>query len=245
MTASGADRAEADPAPRGAAFLRAALAVAGKDLRVELRGREVITAMAFFAMLVILLFAFAFVREGAAPPDAGAGILWITVALAGTLGLSRAFDREREHDTLAALLLAPVPRSAIYLGKLLGICVFMLISELAAAPLVALLFDAPFSRHVGSLALLLALGTLGYGIVGALFAAMLSRSRGRHVLLGILLYPIIIPVLIGGARGTQALIAQEIDWDGVWLWCKILTLFDVCFLVLSLWTFDPLVGSGE
>jgi heme exporter protein CcmB len=226
-------------------FWRAALAVAGKDLRVELRGREVVTAMAFFGVLVILLFAFAFIKEGEAPPDAAAGILWITVALAGTLGLGRAFDREREHDTLSALLLAPVPRAAIYVGKLAGICTFMLVTELAAAPLVTLLFDAPLSRHPAALALLLALGTLGYGAVGALFAAMLARSRGRHVLLGILLYPIIIPVLIGGARGTQALLAPQTDWDGVWLWCKMLTLFDVAFVVLALWTFDPLVGSGE
>lgn len=226
-------------------FWRAALAVAGKDLRVELRAREVVSAMAFFGVLVILLFAFAFVREGEAPPDAGAGILWITVALAGTLGLGRAFDREREHDTLAALLLAPVPRSAIYAGKLVATCAFMFVTELAAAPLVALLFDAPLAAHAAPLALLLVLGTIGYAAVGALFAAMLARSRGRHVLLGILLYPIIIPVLIGGARGTQALLAPKPDWDAVWLWSKMLTLFDVSFLVLALWTFDPLVASGE
>ena len=225
-------------------FFRAAWLVAAKDLRVELRAREVVVAMAFFAALVVLLFAFAFIKEGRTTPDAAAGILWITIALSGTLGLGRAFDREREGDTLSALLLAPVPRAAIYLGKLLGILTFMALAELFATPLVALLFDAPLFQFPGRIAILLALGTLGFASVGTLFAGMLARSRGRHVLLGILLYPIIVPVLIAGARGTQALLALPTpDLDGMWLWAKILGLFDTVFLILALWTFEPLMTS--
>jgi heme exporter protein CcmB len=223
---------------------RAVFAIAIKDLRVELRALEVILSMAFFAALVLLLFAFGFVKEGHAPPDAAAGVLWITVALAGTLGLGRAFDREREGRTFDALLLAPVGRSAIYLGKLLSILLFMALTEACAAPLVALLFDVPFAAHAARLSLLLGLGTVGFAAVGSLFAAMLQKSRGRHVLLGILLYPIIVPVLIGGARGTQALLLfPEADLDAVALWCKILALFDVVFVILSLWVFEPLVAQ--
>ncbi len=224
-------------------FLRAAWLIAAKDLRVELRAREVVVAMAFFAALVVLLFAFAFVKEGRATPDAAAGILWITVALSGTLGLGRAFDREREGDTLSALMMAPVSRAAIYVGKTIGIVLFMALTELVAAPLVALLFDAPLGAQAWRLALLLLLGTIGYSAVGSLFAGMLSRTRGRHVLLGILLYPIIVPVLIAGARGTQALLADPVDLDGMWLWAKILGVFDTCFVILSLWTFEPLMTS--
>lgn len=225
-------------------FLRAAWLVAAKDLRVELRAREVVVAMAFFASLVVLLFAFAFIKEGKTTPDAAAGILWITIALSGTLGLGRAFDREREGDTLSALMVAPVERGAIYFGKLFGILVFMVLTELFATPLVALLFDAPLLQFPGRLALLLSLGTLGYAAVGSLFAGMLSRSRGRHVLLGILLYPIIVPVLIAGARGTQALLVVPTpDLDGMWLWAKILGLFDTAFVILALWTFEPLMTS--
>lgn len=225
-------------------FFRAALAIAGKDLRVELRALEVILAMAFFAALTLILFAFAFIKEGHAPPDAAAGILWITVALAGTLGLGRAFDREREGRTFDALLLAPIDRSAIYVGKLLSILVFMAVTEAFAAPLTALLFDVPFLAHGLALAALLALGTVGFAAVGVLFAAMLQRSHGRHVLLGILLYPIIVPVLIAGARGTQALLLlPEADLDAVALWCKILLLFDVAFVTLALWVFEPLVSD--
>ena len=225
-------------------FFRDALTVAGKDLRVELRAREVVLAMGFFAGLVLLLFAFAFVKEGKTSPDAAAGILWITIALAGTLGLGRAFDREREGDTMSALLLAPIPRNAIYTGKLLGILAFMALTEAVAAPLVAVLFDVPLGRHPFALALILLFGTVGFAAVGSLFAAMLLPSRGRHVLLGILLYPIIIPVLIGGARGTQALLQlPDADFDSVWLWVKILALFDVSFIILSLWVFEPLVAE--
>ncbi|MSP61876.1 MAG: hypothetical protein EXR72_16395 [Myxococcales bacterium] len=225
-------------------FFRAAFTIAGKDLRVELRGREVVVAMAFFSALVLLLFAFAFIREGKAAPDAAAGILWITIALSGTLGLSRAFDRERESDTIAALLLAPIDRGAIYLGKLVGIIAFMALTLAVATPLVALLFDVPLFLHPGPLILLLALGTLGFSAVGSLFAGTLVRNRARHVLLGILVYPIIVPVLIAGARGTQALLLVEgADFDAVWLWAKILALFDVAFVILALWVFEPLVAS--
>jgi heme exporter protein CcmB len=224
-------------------FLHAALAVAGKDLRIEMRAKEIAYAMVFFAALVVLLFAFAFTREGRSDRNAAAGILWIAVALSGTLGLGRAFDREREGDTMRALLLAPVSRAAIYVGKLLGIVALMLVTEVVATPLVALLFDSPLVGHPLPLAVLLACGTLGYAAVGALFAAMLMRTRGRDVLLGILLYPIIVPVLIAGARGTEALLASPLDLETAWFWARLLALFDVVFVTVALWVFEPLVGA--
>ena len=227
------------------AYLRAALAIAGKDLRIELRAKEVAYAMAFFAALVVLLFAFAFTREGRSDPDAAAGILWIAVALSGTLGLGRAFDREREGDTLRALLLAPVARSALYLGKLVGIVALMLFTEVVTALVVALLFSSPLlsPRGLPALATLLMLGTLGYAAVGSLFAAMLARHRGRDILLGILLYPIIVPVLIAGARGTEALLARPIDLETAWFWARLLAAFDAVFLTVALWLFEPLVAT--
>lgn len=223
-------------------FFRAAFAVAAKDLRVEARAREIVYAMVFFAALVVLLCAFAFTREGLADANAAAGVLWIAVALAGTLGLARAMDREREGNTLRALLLAPVDRSAVYAGKLLGITAFMLIAELAAAPLCALLFQAPLLSHVVPLAALLLLGTVGYAAVGSLFAAMLSRARARDVLLGLLLYPVALPVLIAGTRGTEALLASPAELATAWFWARLLFAFDVVFVTLSLWVYEPLVA---
>lgn len=224
-------------------FLHATLAVLAKDLRVELRAREITYAMAFFAALVVLLFAFALTREGHANSDAAAGILWIAVALAGTLGLGRAFDREREGDTMRALLLAPVARPAIYVGKLVAIVLMMLLCALCATPLVALLFDSPLLRHPLPLALLLLLGTIGYAAVGSLFAAMLMRNRGRDVLLAILLYPIIVPILIAGARGTAALLADPVDVATAWFWAELLAVFDAVFITVALWVFEPLVAT--
>ena len=224
-------------------FFGAALAIAKKDLRVELRSKEIAFAMAFFAALVVVLCAFAFTREGKSPPLAAAGVLWIAVALSGTLGLQRAFDREREGDTLRALLLAPSPRAAIFVGKLVGIVVLMLITEAVAAPLTGLLFGAPFAAHALGLSALLILGTIGYATVGTLFAALLARSRGRDILLGILLYPIIVPVLIAGARGSEALLAHPVDLDTAWFWARLLLVFDAVFLTVALWVFEPLVGT--
>ncbi len=225
-------------------FLRAALAVAGKDLRVELRSLEVAIAMVFFAGLVLLLFAFAFVRDGQAPPHAAAGILWIAVALSGTLGLGRAFDREREGDTFAALLASPIERGAIYLGKLLAMLALLGVTEAAALPGVALLFEPRLAGVWPEVALLLALGSLGFAAVGTLFAATLVKNRARHVLLGILVYPIIVPVMIAGARGTQAVLElPSPDLGAYWLWIKVIGLFDAAFVVLALWVFEPLVAA--
>jgi heme exporter protein CcmB len=223
-------------------FVRAALAVAAKDLRIEARAREIVYAMVFFAALVVLLFAFAFTREGIADWNAVAGVVWIAVAFAGTLGLGRAMDREREGATLRALLLAPIDRSAIYVGKLLGITAFMLLAELCAVPLAALLFQAPLLDHAGALALLLLLGTVGYAAVGSLFAAMLLRARAREVLLGILLYPVVLPVLIAGTRGTQALLELPADLPTAWFWARLLFAFDLVFVTLSLWVYEPLIA---
>src|SRR3984885_10522814 len=154
-------------------FFRTAWLVLRKDVAIEVKSWEVLTTTLFFAASCVLVFAFAFVKEGQAAEDAAAGILWIAIAFSGTLALGRTFERERYGETLRALLLAPAPRPAIYVGKLLGMLLVMLASELMLVPMVALLFQAPlFSRPLLLLMLLLA-GTVGFASVGTLFAAML------------------------------------------------------------------------
>jgi heme exporter protein CcmB len=189
------------------------------------------------------VFAFALVREGEGVADASAGILWIAIACAGTLALGRTFERERYAETLRALLLAPAPRAAIYAGKLLGIVVLLIVAELMLVPLVALLFSAPlFARPLLLVALLLA-GTVGFSAVGTLFAAMLVRSRTRDVMLPVLLYPITVPVIIAGVRGTSALLPAGAGPDEAvaGMWIALLVCFDVVFISLALWTFEPLM----
>ena len=223
-------------------FLRTALLVFRKDFAIEMKSLEVLLTTLFFAVSCVLVFAFAFVKEGRAPEDAAAGILWIAIAFAGTLALGRTFERERYSETLRALLLAPAPRAALYVGKLLGMLALLAVAEGLLVPLVAFLFQASawFSRPLLLLAVL-AGGTVGFATVGTLFAAMLVRARSRDVLLPILLYPITIPVIIGGVRGTAALLASPADVVTATMWIGVLFAFDVVFVTLSLWTFEPLM----
>ncbi len=222
-------------------FFRTAWLVLRKDVAIEAKSWEVLTTTLFFAVSCVLIFAFAFVKEGRAVEDAAAGILWIAIAFSGTLALGRTFERERYGDTLRALLLAPAPRAALYVGKLLGMLVLLGLAELLLVPLVALMFQAAFfSRPLLLLALLVG-GTLGFCAVGTLFAAMLVRTRSRDVLLPVLLYPIIIPVIIAGVRGTAALLGATPDEPTAIMWVGILAAFDVVFVTLALWTFEPLM----
>lgn len=223
--------------------LRAVLLIARKDLVVESRNRELAYTTLFFALSCILVFAFAFVREGRPLEDAAAGILWVAVAFSGTLALGRAFERERQAETLKALLLAPVEPAAVYLGKLTGLMILMLGVELIVVPIVGLLFDAPILRAPLLLAALLATGTLGFAGVGTLFAAMLVRAHSRDVLLPVLLYPMTVPVIVAGVRGTAAIFAAEPNLDAAGSWLSMLVFFDAVFVTLALWTFRPVMGD--
>jgi heme exporter protein B len=222
-------------------FFRVAGLVMRKDLTVEVRSREIVYTTIFFAVSCVLVFAFALVKDGRPLEDAAAGIMWISVAFAGTLALGRTFERERHAETLRALMLAPASRPALYVGKLLGIVLLLLIVEAILVPLVGLLFHAPIWSSPFRLAALLVLGTVGFSAVGTLFAAMLVRARSRDVMLPILLYPITIPVIIAGVRGTAALFEPVPAVDVADMWMALLAFFDIVFVTLALWTFEPLM----
>jgi heme exporter protein CcmB len=248
-------------------FLRHAALLAWKDLRVEFRTREIVYMMLFFAAVVVLVFSFAFVAPGAEGsagalegsmaeagdamalagrareinPNVAGGILWIAVTFAGTLGLSRAFDRERENDTMRALLMSPVDRGAVFLGKALGIASFMAFVELAVVPLIMLLFAAPVDSQPVELFVLLFLVTIGFATVGSVFAAMLMRSRAREVLLPVMLYPVLIPALIAGTKGTSAIWMAPPELAVAHFWIKFLVVFDAIFVMVAVWAFESLV----
>jgi heme exporter protein B len=222
-----------------ASFVATAWLVTRKDLLIEFRSREVVYTTLFFAVSCVLVFAFGFVREGIAADNVSAGILWIAIAFSGTLALGRTFERERQNDTLRALMLAPVDRPALYVGKLSAVLLLLAIVEAIVVPLVALMFHAPFFAYPVLTASILAAGTIGFTAVGTLFAAMLVRARSRDVLLPILLYPITIPVIIAGVRGTAALLQPDADLPVARMWLSMLVFFDVVFITLALWTFEP------
>ena len=222
-------------------FFQVAWLVMRKDLRVETRSWEMVSTTLFFAVSCVLVFSFAFVRGGRAIEGAAPGILWIAVAFSGTLALGRAFERERYQDAMRALLMAPVERSAIYLGKLLGIVLLMATVEVVVVVAIVFTFGAPLFAYPGYLAALLATGTVGFATVGTLFAAMLLRTRSRGVLLPILLYPVTFPVLIAGVGGTVALMGADPNLDLARFWAALLLFFDAVFLTLALWTFEPVM----
>ena len=226
--------------PNGA-FARAVWLIVRKDLTVEIRSREIAYTTLFFAVTCILVFAFALVNDGRAPEGAAEGILWVAIAFSGTLALGRTFERERQSETLRALLLAPAARPAVYLGKLVGIVVLLVATELVLVPLVGLLFQSRLLAHPFWLASIILTGTVGFASVGTLFAAMLVRARSRDVLLPVLLYPIVVPVIIAGVRGTAALLQPEMDEAIVRFWLVLLMTFDIVFVTLALWTFEPLM----
>jgi heme exporter protein B len=158
-------------------MIRTAWLVLKKDLTVEVRSLEIAYTTLFFAVSCVLFFAFALVKEGKAPEDGAAGILWIAIAFGGTLALGRTFERERQSETLRALLMAPAARPAIYVGKLLGIVALLVAAEIILVPLVAFLFQAPLLSHPFWLGAVLLSGTIGFATVGTLFSAMLVRAR--------------------------------------------------------------------
>ena len=222
-------------------FARIAWLILRKDLTVEVRSGEVAFTTLLFAVSCVLVFAFAFVREGVPPQGAAPAVLWIAVMFAGTLALGRTFDRERQSETLRALLLAPAGRPAVYTGKLLGIVVLLAGLELLLVPLVAFLFQEPLFAHPFWLATIMLAGTIGFSSVGTLFAAMLVRARSRDMLLPVLLYPICVPVIIAGVHGTDALLHNQPDIGIIRFWVMLLVCFDVVFVTLALWTFEALM----
>jgi heme exporter protein CcmB len=217
----------------------------GKDLRVEWRAKELVYATCFFAVVVLLVFAFAFLGGERPPVDVAAGVLWVALTLAGTVGVGRAFEREREGDTLRALLLSPAPRGALYLAKLISILLLMGLVETVCALLLSLLFQVRLTGHTALLVALLFLGTLGFAAVAALFGAALGRARSREVLLPLLIYPLIMPALIAGTRGTVGLLQGDADGvAGAIFWLKFLGVFDAIFVSLALWVWEP-VARGD
>lgn len=231
------------PAEGGPSFVQTVWLVTRKDLLIEFRSREIVYTTLFFAVACVLVFAFGFVHEGVAVEDAAAGILWIAIAFSGTLALGRTFERERENDTLRALMLTPMDRPALYLGKLVGVLLLLVGVEAVIVPLVGLMFHAPLFASPLLMMFLLLSGTVGFVAVGTLFAAMLVRARSRDVLLPILLYPITIPVIIAGVRGTAALLQPEADLPIARMWLSLLIFFDVVFVTLALWTFEPAMSE--
>ena len=222
----------------GLGYLRAIWAVLWKDLSAELRGREMLSAMLVFALLVILIFNFALELDATTRANVTSGVLWVTFAFAGTLGLNRSMAMEKDRGCLDGLLLAPVDRSAIYFGKALSNLVFMLVVEAIVLPVYSVLYNTNLFNP--GLILVILLGSIGYVAVGTLLAAMVVQTRTRDILLPILLFPVVIPVLIAAVKASSGFL-QGIPMADIWPWLNLLIAYDIIFTAVAFMVFDYIV----
>ena len=223
------------------AYLRRVWAVAQKDVRTELRAKEIVATMAAFAVLAAVVFGLAFDLRVPRPELVVPGILWVIILFTGVLGLERSFGSEIDRGTLTGLLLAPVERSALYCGKVAANLLYFLIVEALLTPTLLILFDVNLMRPMILLGLFL--GALGYAIVGTLFAALTVRSRAREALLPILLLPALAPLFIAGVSLTAVVLDARPAGD-VWRWLAILALYDALFLAIAFLLFDLIWEQG-
>ncbi len=218
--------------------LRALGAIVWKDLAAELRSRELLSAMLVFALLVILIFNFALELDVRTRATVTSGILWVTFAFAGTLGLNRSMAMEKDRGCLDGLLLAPVDRSAIYFGKAIGNLIFMVVVEAIVLPVYSVLYNINLFKP--GLLVVILLGSIGYVAVGTLLSSMAVQTRTRDVLLPILLFPLVIPVLVAAVKASNGFL-QGLPMGDIWPWINLLIVYDVIFTAVAFMVFDYVV----
>jgi heme exporter protein B len=216
-------------------MVRPVLIILWKDLLLEFRSRDIILSVLVFGLLVVVVFNFALNVTPRLLTQLAPGILWVAFAFAGTLAMNRAFVREKEQGGLEGLVLTPVSRDAIFLGKALASFLFMLIVEAALLPVFAALMG--FSSFSFILLLTIVLATLGFATVGTLFSAIAVQTRSREIMLPVLFFPIILPVLIGAVEATTQSIGGASGSVGVSRWLPLIGVFDALFLVICPWVF--------
>ncbi len=213
-------------------------AIGRKDLLLEIRNKEVVVSVAGFALLVLVIFTFAIDLNQGNAKLVGPGVLWAGIAFAGVTGLNRAFALEVENSTLEALMLAPISRDLIYLGKALGNFLFIAVAQIIVIPLFAVLFNLiVFRWEMLAIALLT---TLGFSAVDTLFAAMSVRVRAREVMLPLLFLPVVTPLLMAAVESTSHMVNGR-SWSDMAQWLQLAVAFDVAFIVVSAFIFQHIL----
>lgn len=217
-------------------YLRVVALIFAKDFREELRRKENIVSSLLFAFLSLVLFAFALDPAQVDLNKTGSGLLWIIILFAGSLFMGASFRKEMENGTLQALLLSPVDRSAIYVGKFLVNLLFMVFLEALLLVFSFLLLDFKAGPALGPLVLVWLAVTVGYAALGTLFSALIAHVHGGQVIYPILLFPILIPLLIAAATLTQEALAGHPVLGSQWL--RLVVLFDTLFVTASVFLFE-------
>ena len=217
-------------------FLLQVQAILWKDIRCELRSKQTWISMGLFALLVLVIFNFAFDLRVDNKAAIAPGALWVAFDFASLLGLGRTIASEQEKGSMDRLMLCPVDRKAIYLAKLLGNMLFIGVVEIVALPIFAALFNVPL--FTGELLPIVLLGTLGVATIGTLFSAIAAATQARELLLPILVFPLIVPVVIGAVRATGTLMISSINEPP---WLGLMAAFDVIFLSVSMLMFEYVI----
>lgn len=210
---------------------RAAAIVLRKEIRAEMRTRELLQTTVTFVVIVVVLFSFAFEPSTEEVRRFGPGLLWIALLFAGSLMLNPSFAKEQTNDTIYALRMAPVSPFAIYLGKMLANLLFLSITEAILLPVFAVLYNVSLWPVIGRLAIVLVLGTFGVAVTGTVFSAVATQARMREVLLPLLLLPVLVPLLIASVEATAELFAQSPVLDRTWV--AVLVAFDIVFFAAA------------
>lgn len=221
-------------------FLKRVWPIVWKDMVSELRSKEVLISMCFFAFLVLIIFNFAFFTGIGEVRGILSGMLWVAFIFSGLLGLNQTFGAEKDRGSLQGLLLCPVSRSAIYVGKVIGNFLFMAVMEVFILVLFSILFRENLWPVLLPLSLIILLGTLGFVSVGTILSAMSVNAKAREILLSIIFFPIVIPLIIASVKATQSVLEGK-GLVEIYDWLKVLVAFDVIFFLVSFWTFDFVV----
>ncbi len=220
-------------------LLRSTLIVFEKDVRIELRTGEILITTGFFALLVAVMSSLSFYLDDVTSRRVAPGVLWISIAFSGVLAMGRSWARERDHDVMRGLLLSPLPRPAIFLGKALGILVFLLLVELLLVPIIAVLYRLDLGKVWLPVSALVVLGTIGFAAAGTLFAAMGVRTRTKELVLSVVLFPLVSPALLAGVVATREVLGGA-SLSEIGNWLRILGAFDLVFVVMGALLFGPL-----
>ncbi len=224
----------------GAGFFRAAWTIAVKDLRIEWKTLEGLSTMALFAMLILVIFNFAFdlstVRElGIA--RLVPGVLWTTLAFAGIVGFSRSFQIEARDDALTALLLSPIDRGSLFAGKTLANLITLSVLQLVVVPLSAVFFNFNLFELAGPLTVVLVVHTLGLSLLGTLLGALAARVGRGETMIAILLFAVAMPLFISAVQTSAAVLAGD-PLGSVSKWLSIAAAFDLLYLFVGLAFFE-------
>ena len=221
--------------------LRKVWLIVQKDLIAELRSKEIFSSMFIFSVVVLIVFNFSFeIGYGKKIADLASGILWVAFLFAGVLGLNRSFLLEKEKDCLQGLMLCPVDRGVIYLGKVIGNLLFIFMVILITLPIFSIFFDLSVLPYLWGLSLIILLGTVGFISVGTILSAMSVNTKMREVLLPILLLPVVVPVLIACVKSTTKILDGR-PLSEISGWLRLLLAFDIVYLVVSYLTFEYVI----